>query len=147
LTFGTDLPNEEQMYKIDSLITTPLIAVYISLMSIVFLNLFIALLGSSLSKVYDKAEAYLTFKRAKEILKVERSLENKVSLYFCSIKFCFLRAIRFCCMHSQTYSNYFRSKDYNPYENRKNCDSSSDKISEIEKQMLEVAYLVVNIFF
>ena len=70
------------MYKIDSLITTPLIAVYISLMSIVFLNLFIALLGSSLSNVYDKGEAYLIFKRAKEILKIERSLDNKFSIKY-----------------------------------------------------------------
>jgi hypothetical protein len=98
LTFGTDLPNEEQMYKIDSLITTPLIAVYNSLMSIVFLNLFIALLSSSLSNVYDKGEAYLTFKRAKEILKIERSLDDKFS-----IKYFFLRVIRFAaCMDKHT---------------------------------------------
>jgi hypothetical protein len=59
------------MYKIDYAVTAPLIAVYIGLMSLIFVNMFIALLSSTFDQVQDKAEEFLFYQRAVEVLNAE----------------------------------------------------------------------------
>ena len=133
------------MYKIDSSLTAPLIAIYIALMGIVLINLFIALISASLSRIYDKAEAFMTFQRASEILKVERSMENKIPLNpFSKLlkHFCWTKIL---VLGGKTYNDFYRLKKYNPYENQKSNDTSDDRMSNIENQMVEQVNLLVNI--
>ena len=46
----------------------------IGLMSLIFVNLFIALLSSTFNQVQDKAEEYLLYQRAVEVLNAENTL-------------------------------------------------------------------------
>ncbi len=59
------------MYAIDYAVTAPLISIYIGLMSLIFVNMFIALLSSTFDQVQDKAEEYLFYQRAVEVLNAE----------------------------------------------------------------------------
>ena len=136
LIFGSDIPTEDDMNKIDSWTTSPLVAAYIGIMSLIFINVFIALLSSKFSRVYDKAEEFMTFQRATEILKIEDSMAV----------LCFSMTKRIC-LNNKNYNEFCRST-YNPYEEKKNKDkkiSLDDRISDIEKQMIEQSRLLVNI--
>ena len=138
LIFGSDLPSEDDMNKIDSLITSPLIAVYIGLMTLIFINVFIALLSAKFSIVYDKAEYFLTLERATEILKTE-------NLMIIS-RFCMTKTI---CLRKNKNHNDFCRSTYNPYEekNKNKTISLDDRMSDIENHMSEQSRLLVNIAY
>jgi len=108
LTFGSDLSAKKDMYKIDEDITATFIGFYIAIMGFVYLNIFIALLSSTFSRVYDKAEAYMMFQRANEILKTE------ILIHTDHLK----RYQKFCGLGKRNYSlnQYFRSEKFDPYE-------------------------------
>ena len=102
LIFGQDINGESDMNKIDSLLTGPLIGTYICLMSLIFINVFIALLNSSFQRVYEKAEAYLKLQRANEICRIEILMKTNC-LYWPFFK-------RF------GYDDFLFSPKYNPYK-------------------------------
>jgi hypothetical protein len=62
------------MNSIDDQITNPLIGTYVGLTSLVLANIFIALLSATFNRVFEKAEAYIIFQRAMEILSKEKSM-------------------------------------------------------------------------
>ncbi len=95
------------MYKIDEDITATFIGFYIAIMGFVYLNIFIALISSTFSRVYDKAEAYMTFQRADEILKTEILIQTG------HLK----RYQKFCDLGKSNYSlnQYLRSEKFDPY--------------------------------
>ncbi len=107
LTFGSDLSAEKDMYKIDEDITATFIGFYIAIMGFAYLNIFIALISSTFSRVYDKAEAYMTFQRADEILKTE------ILIQMGHLK----RYQKFCGLGKSNYSlnQYLRSEKFDPY--------------------------------
>jgi hypothetical protein len=151
LTFGGDIKNEDKMYKIDSELTAPLIGSYIGSMGLVFVNVFIALLGYSLSKTYDIAEAYMYLERAREILDIENSMENIKCSLESWIQFNFhLKILEFLCFDrscGRTYNDFYKLKKYNPYRNKKSNDTlDDDRINNIENRIFEQAHLLVNIY-
>ena len=93
LIFGADIQEEDQMYKIDYAMTTPLITIYIAIMTLLFLNLFIALLSSTLTSIQEKAEKYLFYQRAVVILGIEQTMK------------------KFACLNI----NLWSEKKYNPF--------------------------------
>jgi hypothetical protein len=62
------------MNSIDNKITNPLVGFYIGFTSLVLINVFIALLSATFTRVYEKAEAEIMFQRAIEIYKIEKSM-------------------------------------------------------------------------
>ena len=73
LTFGNAL-DEANMNLIDPGMKNPLIGAYIGVTTLVLINMFIALLSTTFSRVFGKAEAYIIFQRATEILNKEKSM-------------------------------------------------------------------------
>ena len=133
LIFGADIQEEDQMYKIDYAMTTPLILIYIGIMTLLSLNLFIALLSSTFSSIEEKAEKYLFYQRAVVISEVEHLIK------------------RVACWPV----NFLTEPNYNPFidEKFKVADKSIDfRISQIEDQMKEQMnilvyfYVLLNIF-
>ena len=59
------------MYKIDNSMTVLLIATYIAITILLFLNLFIALFSSTVSRIEEQAEKYLLYQRAVVCLAVD----------------------------------------------------------------------------
>jgi hypothetical protein len=119
------------MNKIDSSITAPLISVYIGIMGLIFINIFVALLSSKFSRVYDRAEEYVTLQRAIEKSATEVSM---VMLRFSLIKAIFLR--------NKSFNEFLRST-YNPYEERKNNlrqISLDDCLEDIENQLVNILF-------
>ena len=100
------------MYKIDKDFTATYIGFYIGIMGLIFLNIFIALISSTFSRVYDKAEAYITFQRADEILKREILMQMGHLKKYRSI----------CCLGNNNVSlnQYLRSANFDPFEHDKN---------------------------
>ena len=62
------------MNLIDSSVTSPFVGTYIGLAALVLVNIFIAQLSATFTRVYDQAEAYIIFQRAIEILNKEKSM-------------------------------------------------------------------------
>ena len=75
LTFGYDL-DESSMNLIDNKMTDAFIGTYIGITALVFVNIFIALLSATFNRVYEKAEAFIIFQRAIEILHKEKAMSN-----------------------------------------------------------------------
>ena len=70
--FGADIKEEDQMYKIAGGVTVLFIATYIAITILLFLNLFIALFNSNVSKIEENAAKYLLYQRAVECLNMEQ---------------------------------------------------------------------------
>ncbi len=114
------MANEDDMYKIDYSMTAPLIATYIGIMTLVFVNLFIALLSATFSSVHDQAEEYLFFQRGTEILNTE--------------------------ILSKQFNTIWSKVEYNPYQDEKYIEkkiSIDDRISNLEQKMIEQMNILV----
>ena len=61
------------MNLIDSQMTNPLIGLYCGITFLVLANILVALLASSVTRIYDQAIAYNVFQRATTILSEEKS--------------------------------------------------------------------------
>ena len=124
LIFGSDIQEEDQMYKIDYAMTTPLILIYIGIMTLLSVNLFIALLSSTFTSIEQKAEKYLFYQRAVAILGVEHFIK-KVACWPV---------------------NFLTEPKYNPFidEKFKVADKTIDfRICKIEDQMDEQMNILV----
>ena len=99
------------MYKIDKDFTATYIGFYIGIMGLIFLNIFIALISSTFTRVYDKAEAYITFQRADEILKTEILMQMGYKYY---------RSVFCLGNNNDSLNQYLRSANFDPFEHDKN---------------------------
>ena len=60
----------------DNVLTDPLIGFYLGFTSLITVNIFIALLNSTFSRVHDQSKAYFIMQRAAEVLENEHKMNR-----------------------------------------------------------------------
>ena len=74
--------NLEEMVEVDAVVARILVVLYVTAMTIVTLNLLIALLSDTFSRVYSNAVANTIMQRAIKIVESERTLTKKQKLHY-----------------------------------------------------------------
>ena len=74
--------NWDGLVSVDRLMAQILVGTYFALTSVVCLNLYIALLSDTFSRVYAQAKANAVMQQAQLILSVEKSLSKKKKTHF-----------------------------------------------------------------
>lgn len=138
VTFGADIPRDD-LNKVDDIMTDILVGTYIGVTTLLMVNIFIALLTSTFSRVHDSSKAYFILQRAMEILRVENRLSvNKKFNHLIKLRDDYVDKSfsAFTEISSSTIEDKFEPVKDSMKEMRHEIDSIYDKLENVEVEMV-----------
>ena len=73
--------SKSAMSSVDYVMVVNLVGLYIGVTSLFLINMFIAVLSNTVSRVYEKATGFIQFQKAVEIVKEEKAMSLKERSY------------------------------------------------------------------